>query len=294
MLVGTIGGGLLGHFSLSLPYLVRSGLLLATLAVSAAAMHEIGFTPRPVTWNHLAAEMGKVGRAGVTFGWRDPVIRLLIFTTFIQMGFLMWGWYAWQPYFLSLLGSDKVWAAGAIPAASALAMMVGNGMVEFLGRHCARRSTLLVWSSLATSVAMVGVGLAGSFWPAVSWFLLGMVAFGVVGPVKQGLLHKVVPSEHRATVVSFDSMFGNAGGIAGQTGLGALSEGSSIASGYVAGGLLTLLAVPFYSRLKRTAGDLDIGCEILPGQEASAAEGLPVISVVDTKAAVPVAAAEHD
>ncbi|MEX2553115.1 MAG: MFS transporter [Actinomycetota bacterium] len=289
MLLGTVGGGFLGTVDLSLPYLVRSGLLVATFVVALAAMHDVGFTPRPVTLGHLGAEMRKVGRAGVTWGWQEPRLRLLVFASFIQMGFLMWGWYAWQPYFLELLGSEAVWVAGTIAAAAALATMLGNGMVEFLGRYCARRSTLLILASLVSSAAIVMVGLAGSFWVAVASFLVSMVAFGVLQPVKQALLHKLVPSEHRATVVSFDSMFGNAGGIVGQTGLGALGQRTSIADGYVVGGVLTLIAVPIFARLRKVGMAYDLGCEPSPEPQTTAAQGLPEICTVDTVVSVPAA-----
>jgi MFS family permease len=225
----------------------------------------------------------------VTWGWQEPRLRLLVFASFIQMGFLMWGWYAWQPYFLELLESEAVWVAGTIAAAAALATMLGNGMVEFLGRYCARRSTLLILASLVSSAAIIMVGLAGSFWVAVVSFLVSMVAYGVLQPVKQALLHKLVPSEHRATVVSFDSMFGNAGGIVGQTGLGALGQRTSIADGYVVGGVLTLIAVPIFARLRKVGMAYDVGCEPSPEPQTSAAQGLPEICTVDTVVSVPVA-----
>jgi MFS family permease len=287
MLVGTIGGGFLGTVDLALPFLVRSGLLAATFVVALVTMHDVGFTPRPVTLGHLGAEMRKVGRAGVTWGWKERRIRLLVFASFVQMGFLMWAWYAWQPYFLDLLGSEAVWVAGTIAAASALATMLGNGMVEFVGRYCARRSTLLMLGSLVISLSTIAVGLAGSFWWAVSSLLVAMVAFGVLQPVKQALLHKLVPSEHRATVVSFDSMFGNAGGIVGQPGLGALAQRYSIAEGYIVGGALTLIAVPIFARLRKIGETYDLGCEPSPEPQTSAAQGLPDICCIDTVVPVP-------
>ncbi|HEX2054125.1 MAG TPA: MFS transporter, partial [Actinomycetota bacterium] len=94
MLVGTVGGGFLGTADLSLPFLIRAGLLVVTFAVALPIMHDVGFTPRPVTLGKLAAEMRRVGRDGVTWSIREPQIRLLVVASMIQMGFLTWGWYA--------------------------------------------------------------------------------------------------------------------------------------------------------------------------------------------------------
>ena len=57
-------------------------------------------------------------------------------------------------------------------------------------------------------------------------------AIGVTSPVHPAYLHQVVSSEQRATVVSFDSMVSNTGGVVGQIGLGALGQARSIASAF--------------------------------------------------------------
>ncbi|HYO00013.1 MAG TPA: MFS transporter [Actinomycetota bacterium] len=289
MLVGTVGGGFLGSADLSLPYIVRSGLLGLTFVVALIAMHDRGFTPRSVTFAHLAGEMRKVGQAGVTWSWGEPRIRLLVWASFIQMGFLMWGWYAWQPYFLELLDNEAVWVAGAIAALSALGMTGGNSLVPLFSRMCARRSTLLLWASGVSSLALIGVGLVSSFWSALAALLVAMIAIGVVEPVKQAYLHQIVPSEHRATVVSFNSMFGNGGGILGQTGLGALARNNGIPQGYVVGGVATMLALPIFLRLRKVGGAYDLGREPVTPPQTTAARGLPEICCVDTNAGIPAA-----
>jgi MFS family permease len=288
MLVGTVGGGFLGTADLSLPFLIRAGLLVVTFVVALPIMHDVGFIPRPVTLGKLAAEMRRVGRDGVTWSIREPQIRLLVVASMIQMGFLTWGWYAWQPYFLELLQTNAVWVAGVIAAAASLATIGGNGLVEFFTRFCGKRTTMLIWASAISAIASIGVGIAPSFWFALAMFLVVMVSFGVVIPVKQAYLHSVVPSEHRATVVSFDSMVGNGGSIAGQTGLGALSREVSVGSGYVVGGAVTLLAIPAFLRLRRLSKPADWIMGRAAGKRGPCAgQGLPEISTVDTRPRVP-------
>jgi hypothetical protein len=50
----------------------------------------------------------------------------------------------------------------------------------------------------------------------------------------------------RATVVSFFSMVANLGGVGGQAGLGYLAKVRDYATGYIAGGAFTVLAIPLY------------------------------------------------
>ena len=116
MLVGTIGGGFLGQIDLSIPYVVRSVLLVAVFAVAFVVMHDVGFTPRPVPAGQLPAEIAKNARAGVAFGWGQRPLRLLMLASFLQLGFLSWAFYASQPYLLDLLESDAVgWSASSQP-----------------------------------------------------------------------------------------------------------------------------------------------------------------------------------
>jgi MFS family permease len=257
MLVGTVSGGLLGTLDLSIPYLVRCGLLLAALVIALGTMREIGFTVRPLAAREVPAAMLRTGREGLRFGWNVPMARLAILAGAMPAVFLEWGYHAWQPYFLGLLGSDAVWVTGVIAAAISVAMIAGNAVVERLTRYCGHRTTLLLWASAVYSVTAIGVGLAGSFWVAVSLYLLGMMAAGVFQPVRQGYLHLVVAREQRATVLSLASLVSSGGSMAGQAGLGWLGARGGLGAGYVVGGAVTALAIPFLLLMRRLGGGPD-------------------------------------
>ena len=118
--------------------------------------------------------------------------------------------------------------------------------------------------------------------------ILIVMTMGVMGPIQQAYLHNMIPSSHRASVISFHSMIGNAGGVIGQSGLGYLSRTRSIADGYVVGGLTTLLVLPVLLMLRRAADPADI----IVGRKASlegscAPQGIPSISQVDSTPVVP-------
>jgi MFS family permease len=250
MIVGTILGGLLGQIGLSVPYLVRTALILLALVVGFLTMFDIGFTPRVVGFKGIGAEMKKVAKAGITYGWNKPAVRLLVLQSFVAYGFFSWAWYAWQPYFLQLYGSNAIWLSGLIASAFALAGIVGNQLVRRLATPGRRRTTILLWTSAISSATMVATGTFRTFWVAVPVFLLGAVASGLGSPVRQTYLHASIPTSERATLVSFDSLVGSVGSVGGQTGLGWLSQERSIPAGFVVGGLFTLLVLPIYGRLR--------------------------------------------
>jgi len=285
MLVGTVGGGLLGQIDLSLPYVVRSLLLAAVFVVAFAVMHDIGFTPRRVTRRELPAATARTARAGVAFGWAQRPIRLLMLASAIETGFFMWAFYASQPYLLELLDSNAVWIAGAVTAGIACSTIAGNQIVDVASRYCGRRTTLLLAAGAVQTIAAVVLGLAGSFWIALPALLVMTAGLGVIGPVRQAYLHQLIPSEQRATVISFDSMVSGAGGVGGQVGLGALGEARSVGTAFVVGGLATAAALPLVGAVRRIGGSADRFAGASAGAECgSAAKGLPAVALVEAVA----------
>jgi MFS family permease len=248
-------------------------------------MHDVGYEPRRVPLAELPAAVVRNAREGVAFGWGQRPLRLLMLASAVQLGFFMWAFYAAQPYLLELLDSDAVWVAGLVAAAIALSTIAGNQVVDVLSRRCGRRTTLLLGAAAVEACAAVVVGLVSSFWAALAALLLVTAASGVTSPVRQAYLHRVVPSEQRATVVSFDSMISSTGGIGGQLGLGALGERRSIGAAFVVGGLVTGLALPLIARVRSIGGPADQIVGAAAGVESQcAAAGLPTVAAVGTDA----------
>jgi len=257
MLVGSVSGGMLGSIHLSVPYLVRSALLLAAFVIGFRAMHDTGFVVRAIRWGQVPAEMARVGRDSLRFGWREPHTRLAILAGAMPAIVIAWGYHAWQPYFLQLLGTADVRVLGVVAAAVSLAMAGGSWLVERLTRFCGHRTTLLLGAAIVHAGATVAVGLTSSFWVAVSVYLVAMAAVGVFTPVTQAYLHAVIPTEQRATVLSLNSLVASVGSMGGQGGLGWLAASRSLGAGYVTGGIAAALAIPWILAMRRLGGDAD-------------------------------------
>ena len=161
-------------------------------------------------------------------------------------------------------------------------MMLGNSIVEVVTRWCGRRTTLLLWAGGFFSAAMIGVGVAEAFIPALILLLIAGVAMGVQMPVRQAFVHQIVPTEQRATVVSFDSMISGGGGVVAQAGLGAFAERAGYSAGYIAGGAATLVALPLLALVRRHQDPEDFFEGTRPAEgSACAIDGLPSIAAVE-------------
>ena len=246
MILGTIGGGWLGSLDLTIPFLARAGLLVMVFGIAFFTMHDLGYTPRALTATALPAEMKKIAQASLTFGWREQPVRLLMIAAAIQATFMAWGFHAWQPYFLSLLGKRRRRADSGCDCCADCAgrhhRQRGGRMADPLLRAAHHAVALGCWRADRRGHRR-GVGWIVSIW---RWglYLVVMAASGVMRPVRQAYMHQIIPSEQRATVISFDSLVSSTTSMGGQAGLGYLSQVRSIAQGYIAGGAATVLVLP--------------------------------------------------
>jgi len=265
VLVGSLLGGLLGQIDLVIPYLVRAAVLVAAFILVLFVVHDTGFEPRPLKLSTFGSETRKIFDAGVTYGWHSRVVRPLLFTSLITGLFYIYGFYSWQPYVLQLLGKNAIWLLGVVQAGSSLAGIAGNALVmRVRGRAATQResSRLLITITYSSALIVGAIGLVGialhqpGIVPAAIaiglWLGWGVI-FGIFMPVRANFINEYIPSAQRATVLSLDSLFGDAGGAVGQPVLGYVSTQVSISAAWTIGAVCVALAGPLYGAAGRAA-----------------------------------------
>jgi MFS family permease len=289
LVVGPLLGGLLGQISLYLPYYLRAGALALTFVAVVVLMREIGFTPRKLTLRTFGAEALALAKSGIDNGWRNPVVRPLLWVSLAQGLFFAYGFYSLSPYLLQLIGANYVWLTGAVFSAYALAGILGNLSVRWgimRRRDGSPRSAPAALAVLGTSMAaIVGlIGAAGLLAPRVMgtgfgsfaivaglWVCGGFIS-GVAGPVGSAYLNEHIPSAQRATVLSIGAVFGDAGGVVGQPVFGFAAQAFGIAATWLVGGFTLLVVGPLYRR---------------SGRAAAAEGGSPASGVIDVQPRTP-------
>jgi MFS family permease len=63
--------------------------------------------------------------------------------------------------------------------------------------------------------------------------------------MQQAYINELIPSQQRATVLSFSSLMGSAGGVVAQPALGRVADVYSLGIGYVVAGALYAIQLPF-------------------------------------------------
>ena len=142
------------------------------------------------------------------------------------------------------------------------------------------RTSVLIGAVSLGGLAIVGVGLASlleipiGFWVAVVLLAIAALISALSGPMQQAYMNAVIPSKQRATVLSFASLTGSAGGVVFQPALGRVADVWSLGIGYIVSGALFLLQLPFLFRVKAMGLDADVVSQPDQAPAENPADGL--------------------
>jgi MFS family permease len=251
MLAGSVAGGLIAQqTSLGVPFVLRGVVLAAMFAVAFKLMRDIGFTPA-ATGRPLAA-MRQVASASIDHGWRVPAVKWLMVESLFTGGVAVYGFYALQPYLLELYGEPHAYQiAGLSAAIVAGAQMLGGALavrIRGLFRH---RVSALIAMAGGSAITIGAIGLADSFWPVIGLTVVWGLLFSATMPIRQALLNDMIPSQQRATILSFDSLMSSAGGVWGQPVLGRAADAWGYAPSYAMSAGIAALGLPFLALSRR-------------------------------------------
>jgi MFS family permease len=257
MLTGSVAGGFVAQqVNLGAPFVLRAAILLVMFAVAWRLMHDVGFTPnkgsRPLT------EMRRIAAASIEYGWRAPAVKWVMMQALFTGGVSFYVFYALQPFLLELYGDPEAYQiAGIVAAIVAGAQIIGGFAAPLVRRLFHRRTSALIVAISLTAAVLAVIGIVENF-----WFVLGMIViwgllFAAATPIRQTYLNGLIPSEQRATVLSFDSMIGSTGGIVTQPALGRAADVWGYGPSYAIGAAISALAVPFLALARRQNAPAD-------------------------------------
>ncbi len=251
MLAGSVAGGVIAQVTnLGVPYIIRSLVLGLTLLAAFFLMKDLGFTPE--RGKGPLEEVGRVVRASLDNGWRNPPVRWLMLAALCAGGVDIFAFYALQPYLLELYGDRQAFGiAGLAAAVVAGSEMVAGLVVPYVRRLFARRTHALIAASLVGIACLALIGVTSSFWLAIVLLVIWGLTFSIGTPIRQAYLNGIIPSRQRATVLSFDNLMGSAGGVAAQPALGRAADVWGYPAAYVLSAAIQLAAVPFLVLARR-------------------------------------------
>ncbi|HEX8153156.1 MAG TPA: MFS transporter [Thermoanaerobaculia bacterium] len=257
MLTGSVAGGYVAQLTnLGVPYILRAVVLGVSFALAFFLMRDVGFEPHRT--GNLAHEVKSILQQATTYGLGNRPVRWVMLAAIFTDGVSIYAFYAMQPYLLELHGNMKAYGvAGLAAAIVAGAQIVGGLLVPHIGRVFHRRTTVLLVAMVMSTAILALIGLLPQFWSAIVLLVIWALMFAAVTPVRQAYLNGLIPSKQRATVLSFDSLLGSAGGVVTQPLLGRAADRWGYPMSYTFSAAIQALAVPFVWLARRERAESD-------------------------------------
>jgi MFS family permease len=257
MLGGSVAGGFIAQqTSLGVPFVLRGVVLAIMFVVAFRLMHDVGFTPekggRPL------AEMRKIASASIEYGWRVPAVKWLMVQSLFTGGVGIYGFYALQPYLLELYGDPQAYQiAGLVAAIVAGAQILGGVAAPWIRQRFHRRTSALIVTAASSAVTLALIGVIENFWAVIGLIVVWGLLFAATMPIRQTYLNGMIPSQQRATILSFDSLMASSGGVWAQPVLGRSADAWGYAPSYLLSAGISVLALPFLALSRRQNAPAD-------------------------------------
>jgi len=220
-------------------------------------MRDLGF--KPEKGKHLTEELKSILSASITYGLSNRPVRWIMFAAPFTGGVTIYAFYAMQPYLLELYGSNKAYGvAGLAAAIVAGAQIAGGLLVPYVLKVFKRRTSVLIVCEVISVAVLAVIGFVPNFWVAVILLVLWGLMFSAVTPIRQGYLNALIPSQQRATVLSFDSVFGSSGGVVIQPILGKAADVWGYPVSYQLCSVFQVFAIPFTWLATRERAKADV------------------------------------
>ena len=267
MLVGSVLGGVVAQLTnLGVPFLIRGGVLVLMFVVAALTMRDLGFTP--VRGEGPIKATGTVLRASIHYGLGSPPVRWLMLATPFTAGVGIYVFYALQPYLLELWGDEGAYSiAGLAAAILSGAGIVGGILAPYVRRLFRKRTSAILLATVSSSLVLVALAFTTNFWIAIVLLAVWGIASSIDDPVHRAYLNDMIPSKQRATVLSFDSLLGSAGGVVFQPILGRSADLGGYGASLLWSGVINAIATPFLLLSRGQRPPADTAVEVTPTAE---------------------------
>jgi MFS family permease len=250
MLTGSVAGGYIAQVTnLGVPFVLRAVVLAAMFALALALMRDLGFTPAPR--GDPIGEMKLITANSIEYGWRVPQVRYLMLAAPFTGGVGIYVFYALQPYLLELYGDPEAYGiAGLVAAIVAGAQIVGGLVAPALRRRFRRRTSALLTAEVVSVAVLALIGLIESFGVVVGLIVVWGLLFAASVPIRQAYLNDRIPSQQRATILSFDSLMSSSGGVVAQPVLGRAADVWGYPASYLLSSAISAVSIPFLARAR--------------------------------------------
>lgn len=145
----------------------------------------------------------------------------------------------WQPFFIKFFPREST--LGMIFALTVFLQFLGSGLAPYARRFFSKERQVLAIVQVAMGVGIMLTTLWSAIVPIFMSFALFQFMRGMYVPLKDAYLNHHIPSEQRATLISFEALSHHVGGMMGLLVAGLLGQYLSMSCAWVVAGLLLVV-----------------------------------------------------
>lgn len=250
LVVGAIIGAYLGQINLAYPWLLVAFTGLITFFVSIFYMR----TDKPVKdifgFSRGLKQITMIAKNSFDYGFRNKVVLWLMVATFIgEFAFQPLNMF-WAPRFNQIAGGE-IKLMGWLLAGMSIMMAAGSYLSRKLSERKVSYWKIMTISALFLAIPVLISSQVSIFALAAGTFLIHEIGRGINIPIKASYINKYIPSDKRATLISFNSMAGKIAAALGLIGFGLLADKTSFSFSWYISGFILLLLIPVYFMTKK-------------------------------------------
>lgn len=252
--LGAIFSGIIGalsvkYFGLGSIWIVTGISALISVVIYSLFVKE-NFRRRKIKVLEYFKQTISYSKAAIKYSLNHEVLLLMVLATFFVAIFTrMSGMMVWQPLFIDV--SFKVHWIGYLQSVAGLVAVAVPFFSKPLLRLIRREKSYLALMFFIDFLFTAIVFFVVNWQAAVFVFLLGSIPWGLSQPVLGKFFQHHTPSEHRASITSFDSMVASLGAIIGLLSAGCLLDLFGPKTTIFISSFLLLPVIFFYYRIKR-------------------------------------------
>jgi MFS family permease len=177
---------------------------------------------------------------------------------FIVFGTMIWGFsfnaleLYWQPKLESMLGGNSTtWVFGIINSGYFVASLIGVGIVNILIKKKQIKSNLFLFSGrIIIGILFIILSIQSKVLSFSALYLFQFMINGMTGIPESTLLNSQIPDDKRSSLLSFNSLMMQLGGIAGSMLYSSLVNTLQISGIWILAGIIFAVSGVLYLKIK--------------------------------------------
>ena len=237
-ILGIICGAFIADINIAIPWILASIITAITGILAIFLMKEKYFKQQTLSFSKNISKVKWTIKASIHCIKKSNVVKFLFLLGIIQAFSVQSSANHWQPYFSQLFESDIT--LGYLRSGMLIATIFGATLSSHMFKKKTNKNKILI---LLQIIIGLGIFLSGSivYLPIIIIvFLLISFTAGMFEIIRTVYINENIPSQERATILSFMSMAYSLGAGAGLIFSGYIAEQSSISFTWIITGLILI------------------------------------------------------